>query len=108
LFVKHKATNDPTTEVIPINPWEKRLRRHIERFKKAIFKTEDPVMQSYALFQSTLPKLLNNSDFDLVHLHWINNEMLSIKDIGHLKKPLSGWKSHGFPCNGLVECTRPD
>ena len=38
-------------------------------------------------------KWINNSDFDIVHLHWINADMLSIKDIAKIKKPIV-WTMH--------------
>jgi len=36
---------------------------------------------------------LNNCDADLINLHWVAGETLSIKDIGRLKKPLI-WTLH--------------
>lgn len=38
-------------------------------------------------------KYINNSDYDLVHLHWINNNMISIEDIVKIKKPIV-WTMH--------------
>ena len=37
--------------------------------------------------------IINNSDFDLVHFHWINNDMISIEDIAKIKKPIV-WTIH--------------
>ena len=37
--------------------------------------------------------LINNSDYDLIHLHWINNDMISIEDIAKIKKPIV-WTMH--------------
>jgi glycosyltransferase involved in cell wall biosynthesis len=31
---------------------------------------------------------LNNSDYDLIHLHWINDDMISIEDIKKIRKPI--------------------
>jgi glycosyltransferase involved in cell wall biosynthesis len=36
---------------------------------------------------------INNSDYDLIHLHWINNDMISIEDIKKIKKPIV-WTMH--------------
>ena len=36
---------------------------------------------------------INNSDTDVVHLHWITNGFLSIDDIGKIKKPIL-WSLH--------------
>ena len=40
-----------------------------------------------------LVKFINNSDFDVVHLHWIHNEMLSLSDISSINKPIV-WTLH--------------
>jgi hypothetical protein len=36
---------------------------------------------------------LNASDADLVHLHWVQGEKLSIADIGFIRKPIV-WTLH--------------
>lgn len=48
---------------------------------------------SIAILPSGRPKHLNRSDADLLHLHWVTGEMLSIADIGKLQKPLV-WTMH--------------
>lgn len=45
------------------------------------------------LFPSSLLRVINESDADLIHLHWINAEMLSIEQIAKIKKPLV-WTFH--------------
>ena len=45
-------------------------------------------------------KLINNSKFDLIQLHWINN-FLSISDIGKIKKPLVWRFSDMWPILGI-------
>ena len=48
---------------------------------------------SLNIFPSYFVKKINNSNFDIIHLHWINGEMLSIKDILSIKKPIV-WTLH--------------
>jgi len=43
--------------------------------------------KSYNLFSSPLLKIINKSDFDIINLHWINAETISIDNILKLKKP---------------------
>lgn len=93
LLVKRKMTNDQSVKILPTRPWEARLKKQINRFTESCFATENPIMHSYAILPSSLPKLLNNSDYDLIHLHWINEETISIKDISRLNKPLI-WTLH--------------
>jgi len=40
-----------------------------------------------------LVKKINSSDADIVHLHWVQGEMLSISDINKIKKPII-WSLH--------------
>ena len=48
---------------------------------------------SLNIFPTGLHKVLNASDADVIHLHWINNEMISIKEIAKITKPLV-WTLH--------------
>ena len=48
---------------------------------------------SLNIFPTGLHKILNASDADVIHLHWVNNEMISIKEIAKIKKPLV-WTLH--------------
>ena len=57
---------------------------------------------SYNYFNSNfLLKFINsNKDFDIINLHWVNGEMLSIKDISNLEKPIV-WSFHDmWPFSG--------
>jgi glycosyltransferase involved in cell wall biosynthesis len=56
-------------------------------------KTARSDLHSAALVPSTWPQRLNHSDADIVHLHWVNGEMLSISDIGKLHQPVV-WTLH--------------
>ena len=48
---------------------------------------------SLNIFDSHFLNFINNSDADIIHLHWINNEILSIRDISKIKKKLF-WTLH--------------
>lgn len=48
---------------------------------------------SPALLPSRWPNRLNASDNDIVNLHWVNGEMLSVADIAAIKKPVV-WTLH--------------
>ena len=58
-----------------------------------ILKTKNMIIHSPSVLKSRWIKLINASDADIVHLHWIQNEMLSISDIGKIKKPIV-WTLH--------------
>ena len=54
--------------------------------------TDNPVLHTFGQVGSGLLDELNASDADILNLHWISN-MLSVRDIGRLKKPLF-WTLH--------------
>jgi glycosyltransferase involved in cell wall biosynthesis len=57
------------------------------------FKTLNPIIHSQSKKTAIDINYINNSDFDLVHLHWINADTVSIEDIAKIKKPIV-WTMH--------------
>ena len=57
------------------------------------FKTNLSVYQSIAFMPTRWAARLNTSIHDVVHMHWVNGEMISIADIGKIQKPLV-WTLH--------------
>lgn len=45
-------------------------------------------LHSTNIFPSNWASAINRSDADVVHLHWVNAETMSIEDIGRIAKPL--------------------
>jgi glycosyltransferase involved in cell wall biosynthesis len=56
-------------------------------------KSTNPIVHSINLFGCGLAKKINKIDCDIVHLHWINCEMLSVKEIAQISKPIV-WTLH--------------
>lgn len=69
------------------------LRGRIGDAVTRTLRTTNPVRHSPALLSSVWPRRLNASDAELIHLHWINGEMLSIRDISRIQKPMV-WTLH--------------
>jgi glycosyltransferase involved in cell wall biosynthesis len=44
--------------------------------------------KSPGLVGAVKAKWINDSDFDVIHLHWINGGLISIKEIGKINKPI--------------------
>ena len=65
----------------------------IGRLNTLFLITKNPVIHSPAVLNSNWVSKINHSDADIVHLHWICNEMLSIRDISRIKKPIV-WTLH--------------
>ena len=70
-----------------------RLRPLIGSIANCLLKTSNPILHSPAILPSSWPKRLNDSDADIVHLHWVNGEMMSVADISHITKPVV-WTLH--------------
>jgi glycosyltransferase involved in cell wall biosynthesis len=68
-------------------------RRAIGGLLTKTLKTSNPIIHSPAILPSNWLEQLNKSDVDIINLHWINGEMLSVADIGHLQKPVV-WTLH--------------
>lgn len=95
MCVNNAQTSDPTIQVPESSCYQTFNRIRISQSKKLTktLKTGNPVLHSPALFPSRWPQRINGSDADLVHLHWINFEMLSIEDVVRIKKPIV-WTLH--------------
>jgi glycosyltransferase involved in cell wall biosynthesis len=93
----NKASSDDWTVKKPISKIEKVLQELRPRFINhtlcKMLRTQNDSIHSPSVFSSKWVKRINSSDADIVHLHWIQNEMLSIKDISKIKKPIV-WTLH--------------
>ncbi len=92
MAVVQKTSGDP--KILGV---ETKLRRTLGLWRPAIgylaFSWGRSRYCSGAILKSSWPHYVNNSDFDLVHLHWVNREMMSIEDIGRFSKPIV-WTLH--------------
>lgn len=55
--------------------------------------SENKCLHSLSFLPSRLDEFINKSSYDLIHLHWVQGEMISIESIGRIKKPLI-WTLH--------------
>jgi glycosyltransferase involved in cell wall biosynthesis len=69
------------------------LRKEVARLLRNLLKSPNPSLHSPAVFGHRYVRALNRSDADVVHLHWVNGEMMSIKSIPRINKPLV-WTLH--------------
>lgn len=64
-----------------------------EKILFSFFKTSNSILHSLNWYSKIDIEKINNSDYDVVHLHWINGNMISIRDIAKITKPLV-WTMH--------------
>ena len=72
-----------------------RTKSYIASKLMKLQKSENEGLHSPAFFPCSLHKFLNKSKFDIINLHWVQSEMLSIESIGKIKKPLV-WTLHDY------------
>ena len=95
MWVNKKISNVDSV-VGPSNRYLETLnaaRMILPRQIKRMSKTSDPVLRSLNILPSSWPEKINSSDADIVNLHWIGGEMMSLKDIARIDKPLV-WTIH--------------
>lgn len=104
MWVDQKTTDDPEVSVLR----SKRMRKTRISAMKWMIRLGRPFMESETVYNSlgVLPsrwsRELNEAEPDLVHLHWINNETMSIADIGRIRQPLV-WTLHDmWPFSGTA------
>jgi len=64
------------------------IKKIVVRQKKYFFKSKNYNTHSLNIFNSNIVDKINKINPDIVNLHWINNEMVSIKQISKIKKPI--------------------
>ena len=95
LLVNRAVLSDPTVVGPATAPGRLlgKARRILAAPWQSLLKGGSPGLHSPACIPSRWASRLNASATDLVHLHWINCEMMSIADIGRLTKPVV-WTLH--------------
>ncbi|MBU3604096.1 glycosyltransferase family 4 protein [Polynucleobacter sp. AP-Kaivos-20-H2] len=95
LIVHRKISNDPHI----IGP-KTNLEIFFDRFRSGVgvlvarlIRARNGDYHSPAMFPTSWSKRLNQSSADVVHLHWIHGEMMSVEDLGSIDKPLV-WTLH--------------
>ena len=72
---------------------QKKLCSKYEYLLTKQFKSSNKIQHSLNYCSKIKIDDINKSDYDIVHLHWINDNMISIKDIARISKPLV-WTMH--------------
>lgn len=90
VLVAEKLSNDQNvigpTKSLEIITSE--IKKILVRQKKFFMKKKNPYSHSLNIFRSNIIKKINLINPDIVNLHWINNELLSIAQIKEIKQPI--------------------
>ena len=69
------------------------VRSRLGQWPNKLQHTTNPIEHSLAMLPSRLADEFNADDADAVHLHWIGGDMMSIEDVGRIRKPVV-WTLH--------------
>ena len=92
----NKAKSGDWTVSEPNGKLNRKIAKLRSRFGSLLtktLKTNNKILHSPAHVPSRWHQRLNQSDADMVHLHWVAGEMMSIADIGQIAKP-TVWTLH--------------
>jgi glycosyltransferase involved in cell wall biosynthesis len=64
------------------------VRRYVRSLVLRSLKTDNHVQHSPNVLSSSWPRRIAELNADIVNLHWVGNEMMSIEDIGRIDKPV--------------------
>ena len=74
----------------PLTASERLVRRIVSWTAKKVIQMAGiagPAYFNFGFFGSPWLRQINNADADVIHLHWLGNEILSIKQISKIEKP---------------------
>jgi len=91
--VVEKLTNSPYVFELPKNPNFE--QQNAKKNKKNLLQTTNPILHSINKLSRIDVNYINQSDFDIVNLHWIGFSTISIEDIAKIKKPIV-WTMRDF------------
>lgn len=89
MIVSRKLTDD--YQVKSASKFKQNLSSIINIFSRYIQskqKTKNPILHSSNFFGSNVFNMIQKSNADIINLHWINSETLSIKQIKKINKPI--------------------
>lgn len=110
MLVRYKKSDDWTVQgpVSRIGKLVNSLRGFIGGQLMKFQSSENATFHSGDFLPSNLAKVINASDVDVVNLHWVAGETMSIEDIGRIKKPIV-WTMHDmWPFCGAEHVTSFD
>jgi glycosyltransferase involved in cell wall biosynthesis len=85
-----------------------KIKKILSIYIKKILGADNIYKDSISIFSSNLYKKINLSEFDIINLHWICNEMISIKEIKKINKPIVWTLVDMWPFAGSTHYTEND
>ena len=100
MLTKYKKSNDKKVlcDITFFSKLKQALRERISQFfNKLFYFNPDKITDNPFLSSNYLPSFfsskINKSKYEIINLHWVGNDMMSIEDIGKINKP-TVWTFH--------------
>jgi len=109
MLVVRKTTDDPT--VTPVYRIQRRARNWMRRFERNLLKlqrTNNPTLHTLNIFPTGIHRTINKSDADIVQLHWIGINTISIGEIARIEKPVFWKMPDMWPFSGSEHYSFPE
>ncbi len=90
MWVLHKGTDDDRVSSVQLKLGTRiknKIHKRIMGRTLRNWKTNNSILHSFGKYSAGLVEAINNSDADVINLHWIS-DILSISDIGRISKPI--------------------
>ncbi len=94
-LAEHTTTGDWTVQASAsrVSKAFLRVRPALGSLATRLLRTGNSILHSPSIVPSRRVRALNASNADVLHLHWVQGEMLTIAEIGRLRKPVV-WTLH--------------
>tara|TARA_B100000963_G_scaffold120122_1_gene104712 strand:- start:288 stop:1574 length:1287 start_codon:yes stop_codon:yes gene_type:complete len=91
LVVVKKYTSDPTVIELPGNQTLRSIVTGLGKYLSRAQKSGNPVIRSLNIVPTGTSKFLNSMDADIIQMHWVAADTISIGEITQIDKPVV-WK----------------
>lgn len=90
MLVRRKSSDDSSVEQynIPLSKRKEKFNDCVAQKLYPIFREKLQEFSSFNLRYTNVDKYINNSDADVVIMHWIGADTISLKEISKIKKPI--------------------
>jgi len=89
--VEKHSTGDDRIVQIPRSRWRRRLIHYINSFLILLTPGQNAIYRSINLVNTGAGRFVNSQEVDIVQMHWVGGDTISIGEIASIKKPLV-WK----------------
>ena len=95
MLVREKISTDPTVSQATegLGGSGRILQRRLSNLLLRLQRSPDHTLRSLNLFRSNMPRQLDLQSADIINLHWVGLETMSVAEIGRISKPVV-WTLH--------------